>query len=234
MNADTASFTSTPADPEGAGQQSSEQLGTALYAAALGPLNAPHYLAAFERLEATGRVLPGWNWAAAVTTLVWMAFRGLWRALAGYLAGLGVLALALWGLWQVGTPLPVPVLAGLALAAVLLAFVLPGLYGDVLVHRQVRRQVDAAVAAAPSLRDAMLLLQARAPNKPRLLWLTVGSAAALMTLVALGAWGCGGWPIAPILRRWWKARRWLPRLPRLHQLRRLNRRRLWLRLHRRQ
>ncbi|WP_312758023.1 SPOR domain-containing protein [Pulveribacter sp.] len=165
----------------------------ALYRAALGPLgSAEHYLAAFARMDATERVLPGWNSAAAFCTLGWMVFRRLWGALLAYLAGLLVLTLLLGALAAGGQALPAPVLAGLMLALVLLAFAVPGLYGDALVHRQVQRNIAAAVEAAPTMLEAMDLLERRAASRARLAALATGGAAlallaaAVATLYLLG------------------------------------------------
>ncbi len=167
-------------------QASAPHVGETLYRAALGPVNAQRYLAAFERLDATGRALPGWNWAAAVCTLGWMAFRGLGQALAWYVAGWAALALACAALLQLGAELPAPVLAGLLLAGALLACALPGLYGDVLVHRQVRRRIDAAVNTAPTLQEAIAQLQAGGATRARLLGVSLGCAA--LALAGAGLW----------------------------------------------
>lgn len=165
----------------------------ALYRAALGPLgSAEHYLVAFARMDATERVLPGWNSAAAFCTLGWMVFRRLWGELLAYLAGLLVLALLLGALAAGGRALPAPVLAGLMLALVLLAFAVPGLYGDALVHRQVQRNIAAAVEAAPTMLEAMGLLERRAASRARLAAVATGGAAlallaaAVATLYLLG------------------------------------------------
>ncbi|WP_313312138.1 SPOR domain-containing protein [Pulveribacter sp.] len=165
----------------------------ALYRAALGPVgSAEHYLAAFARMDATERVLPGWNSAAAFCTLGWMVFRRLWGALLAYLAGLLVLALLLGALAAGGRALPAPVLAGLMLALALLAFAVPGLYGDALVHRQVQRNIAAAVEAAPTMLEAMGLLERRAASRARLAAVATGGAAlallatAVATLYLLG------------------------------------------------
>ena len=75
-----------------------ESATTALYRAALGPVNAAHYLAVFERFDEAGRASPAWNPAAGLLTLNWMAFRQLWGAALVYLAcaeGLALLVLAL-------------------------------------------------------------------------------------------------------------------------------------------
>ncbi|WP_227001353.1 SPOR domain-containing protein [Pulveribacter suum] len=159
----------------------------ALYRAALGPLGSTeHYLAAFARMDATERVLPGWNGAAAFCTLGWMIFRRLWGELLVYLAGLLVLALLLGALAFGGQALPAPVLAGLMLALVLLAFAVPGLYGDALAHRQVRRHVAAAVEVAPTMLEAIALLERRAADRSRLV-AVAGGGAALALLMAVVA-----------------------------------------------
>ena len=57
-----------------------------LYRAALGPVNAERYLPEFARLDAMGRTLTSWNWAACVFTLGWMVYRQLWSAALVYVA----------------------------------------------------------------------------------------------------------------------------------------------------
>lgn len=157
-----------------------------LYRAALGPVNVAHYLAAFERLDATGRVLPGWNTAAALCPLGWLAFRRLWRAALVYLAALAAAALLLFTAGHQWLALPPPMLAGLALAGLLVACGLPGLYGDALLHADVRRRIDRAVASAPTLREAMDLLDRHASSRRRLAW-TAALGGALL-LAAAVAW----------------------------------------------
>jgi len=157
-----------------------------LYRAALGPVNVAHYLAAFERLDAMGRVLPGWNTAAALCPLGWLAFRRLWRAALVYLAALAAAALLLFTAGHQWLALPPPMLAGLALAGLLVACGLPGLYGDALLHADVRRRIDRAVASAPTLREAMDLLDRQASSRRRLAW-TAALGAALV-LAAAVAW----------------------------------------------
>lgn len=177
-----------PADRFAAVQMCAGDLQESLYRAALGPLNVQHYLAAFERLDAAGRVLPGWNWAAAMGTLAWMAFRGLWPALVLYASGLALLLLlALWALAQAGGAIPAPVLGGLALAGLLPACALPGLYGDALVHRHARRRIDAALASQPTIADAIARLQRQAPSRAGLAWLAAAGLAVLAALAA-AAW----------------------------------------------
>ena len=77
-----------PATPD-----TSESAMTTLYRAAIGPVNAERYLPRFARLDTLGRIRPGWNWAACVCTLNWMALRHLWSAALVYVAAVEGLAL---------------------------------------------------------------------------------------------------------------------------------------------
>ncbi len=64
----------------GAVHNASESATTALYRAALGPVNIGRYLPVFVRFDEEGRAGPSWNWAAALLTLNWLVFRQLWGA----------------------------------------------------------------------------------------------------------------------------------------------------------
>jgi hypothetical protein len=156
---------------------------TDLYKAALGDAGVAHYLAAFARLDATGRVLSGWNWAAALCTLGWLVFWRLWSAALIYglalATGLGLLAAAVLG----GSAVPAPMLGGLALAGLLLLCVVPGMYGDALLHMALGQRVARAVQQAANLREAADALQEQAGTRSRLLAVAlVGT-----LLLALGA-----------------------------------------------
>ena len=156
---------------------------TDLYKAALGDVGVAHYLAAFARLDATGRVLSGWNWAAALCTLGWLVFWRLWSAALIYglalATGLGLLAAAVLG----GSAVPAPMLGGLALAGLLLLCVVPGMYGDALLHMALGQRVARAVQQAANMREAADALRQQAGTRSRLLAVAlVGT-----LLLALGA-----------------------------------------------
>lgn len=157
----------------------------ALYRAALGAVNPDHYLAAFERLDGAGRVLPGWNMAAALCPLGWLVFRRLWRQALLLALGLVAGALLLWAGYQ-WLAVPLPMLAGVALAGLLMPCAGLGLYGDALVHADVRRRIAGAVSAAPNMREAMALLQRQAVNRRGLLWLVVMGMG--LVLAGFAAW----------------------------------------------
>lgn len=162
-----------------------------LYRAALGPVSLEHYLAAFERLDAMGRAMPGWNLAAALCTVGWLVFRRLWWQALQVVLALVAGALLLWMVGMEWLAVPLPLLAGLALAGLMLLCGGLGLYGDVLVHADVRRRILNAVSAASTMREAVDLLQRQASSRGRLLWVVASSvtlilAAALASLALVG------------------------------------------------
>lgn len=169
----------------------------ALYRAALGPLNADRYLAFFQRQDDTGRNLPGWNAAAAFFTLGWMVFRQLWMPALVYVAALEGVALVAFALGQHWLSLPRPVLGGLALAVFGAACVLPGLYGDAVMHAEMRKKINRALAASPNLAKAAELLARQAPTRRRLAWVVAVHVLLAAAIVALWLAFPGGTLNAP-------------------------------------
>ena len=158
----------------------------ALYRAAIGPINTDRYLQFFERQDDTGRTLTGWNWAAALCTLNWMVFRQLWGAALVYVAALEGVALVVFAIGHQVLGLPMSVLAGLGLAWLAAACVLPGLYGDAIVHAELRKKIDKALAAAATMPQARERLQAQAASRRRLVWIAAANAA--LALLAGALW----------------------------------------------
>lgn len=156
-----------------------------LYRAALGPVGAERYLPAFERFDAAGRTLPGWNWAAALCTLNWMVYRQLWGAALVYLAVLEGLALLAVAFGHYAGRWPMPVLAGLAIAVLLAATVLPGLYGHAIVHGEIRKRITKALAASATLAQARERLERHAPTRRRLGMIAAANAVLAMLLAAV-------------------------------------------------
>jgi len=150
----------------------------ALYRAAIGPINTDHYLPAFERLDTAGRALPRWNWAAALFTLNWLVFRQLWGAALVYVAALEGVALLVFALGKYVVQWPLPVLAGVLLAFLLAATVVPGLYGDAIFHADVRKRITKALSASATLPQAGEWLARHAATQRRLGWI-VGANVAL-------------------------------------------------------
>jgi hypothetical protein len=99
-----------------------------LYRAALGPVNTERYIPAFARLDAVGRTLTSWHWAACFFTLGWMVFRRLWGAALVYVAAAEGVALLVFGLGRPLLQWPQAVEWGVMGAFVVVSSVVPGLY----------------------------------------------------------------------------------------------------------
>lgn len=156
-----------------------------LWAAALGSVHAAHYRAAFARMDAAGRPLPLWNSAAALLLAGWMAFRALWGWCFLTLTGSVAAGALLFGVWRMGL-LPAPVVVGVALALWLVCAVACGMWGDALVYRHIEQRVQAAVAAAGTVQEAVQQLEREAPTRSQAFGL---AAAGLGVLAALAWWG---------------------------------------------
>lgn len=171
-----------PATPD-----SSESAMTTLYRAALGPVNAERYLPRFARLDTLGRIRPGWNWAACMCTLNWMALRHLWSAALVYVAAVEGLALLVFGVGRNLLQWPDAVQWGLIAAFAALAFVLPGLFGDAVLHAEIRKRIARALAATHTIPEACAQLSRQASSWKRLMGL------ALINLVLVGAASAAYW-----------------------------------------
>lgn len=187
-------FHRPPAPASGAAPGTDASAMETLYRAALGPVQQPRYLALFERFDRAGRAPAGWNPAAALATLNWMLLHHLWSAALVYVALVEGLALLVFG---IGRPLlrwPEQVEWGLFAAFALFAIVLPGLFGDALLHRELRKRIAHALVAAHSMPEAHTLLARQASSWRRLGWIAAGNLLLFATLAL--AWALvpqGGW-----------------------------------------
>lgn len=140
----------------------------ALYRAALGPVGVERYLPLFARYDANGRASAGWNGAASLCTLNWMVFRHLWTAALIYLAVALSLALLAFGIGRQWLQWPLGVETGVLVAIAFFAFAVPGLFGDAILHADVRKRIAAALAASRTVPQACTLLGQRASSRKRL------------------------------------------------------------------
>ena len=159
---------------------------TALYRVALGPVNTDHYLPIFARFDTTGRATTTWNWAASVCTLNWMVFRQVWSGALAYVAAAEGLALLVFALGRQFLNWPQGVELGVLAAFALLAFAVPGLYGNAILHADIRRRIARALAASRTVPEACALLEQKASTRKRLQAI-VGANVAL-AVVAVGAY----------------------------------------------
>lgn len=141
---------------------------TALSRLALGPVNTDYYLAVFERFDSTGRTTTTWNWAACLATLNWMVFRQLWSAALVYVAAAEGLALIVFGVGRSFLHWPLGVELGVLGAFAVLAFAVPGLYGNAILYADIRKRIARALAASRTVPEACALLEKQASSRKRL------------------------------------------------------------------
>ena len=161
---------SAPSQPAA---NTSESATTALYRAALGPVNTSHYLALFERFDEAGRASPAWNWAAALITLNWLAFRQMWLAALVYVACAEGLALLILGVARQFLHWPPAIEWGVLGALITLCIAIPGAYGNAWLHADTRRRMTRAVREARTVREACEALEQQASTRRRLWALVV-------------------------------------------------------------
>ncbi|MDG5975537.1 hypothetical protein H010_09766 [Hydrogenophaga taeniospiralis CCUG 15921] len=146
-----------------------ESATTALYRAAIGPVNTAHYLALFARFNDAGRAGPAWNGAAGFLTLNWLVFRQLWIAALGYVACAEGLSLLVLGVGRRLLQWPAAVEWGVLGALLVLSIAIPGAYGNAWLHAETRRRITRAVREARTVREACAALERQA-STPRRLW----------------------------------------------------------------
>ena len=177
---------------------SEENATTALYRAAIGPVGAEHYLPVFARFELADRPGSGWNWAACLYTLGWMLFRRMWGAALAYVgavAGVALTGALLLGMVFQG---PAQVRLGIGVALLLLAFVVPGVWGDAWLYAHSRKRMARALADSSSWVEAVALLEKQAVARPQVWWLAAAQAAVLAAAAGVYVLVPGLAPLAPV------------------------------------
>jgi cell division protein FtsN len=157
---------------------------TELFRAAIGPINTEYYLSKFAYFQTADHANANWNWAAALSTLCWLAFRQLWLAALAYA---GAVVGAIWlvsgigkAVFQFSEGVEHRLLMGFAIAA----FALPGLYGNAMLYAAYRKKIAAALAHNATVPEACTMLAKRAPTRLRALLLGLASAALVGAEVA--------------------------------------------------
>jgi hypothetical protein len=170
-----ALFTATPA-PE-------EDVTTTLYRAAIGPVSGSYYLPIFTRFEAADHAGISWNTTASLLTLNWLIFRKLWLAALAYVGLVAAVALLVFGVGHLVLQFSDTLMMGLGLGFGLVAFVLPGLFGNALFHTQCRKAMSKALAGHPNVADARDALLREASSRRRAIWLAAANVAFLLIAV---------------------------------------------------
>jgi cell division septation protein DedD len=156
-----------------------------LYRAAIGTINTAHYLAAFERFEASE--LPGlrWNWAAALLTLNWLAFRSLWGAALAYTGAVAAAALLVFGIGRLVLGLSAQTQWAWLAVLALMVVAVPGLWGTAWFYTASRKRMAHALAVNDTVPEACAMLKRNAASRGRLIALALLNATLLAGAVAV-------------------------------------------------
>jgi cell division septation protein DedD len=156
-----------------------------LYRAAIGKVSTDFYQRVFQRFEASERTGPTWNWAAALLTVNWMVFRQLWAAALIY-GGVMVAALiAVLGLGRLVFHWSSSLEIGLLALLALLSVVVPGAFGNALLHAASRKKMAQALATNTTVPEACAMLEKLASSKQRLIWIALANAALVGATVGI-------------------------------------------------
>ena len=145
-----------------------EDVTTTLYRAAIGPVSNGYYLPIFSRFEAADRAGISWNTAASLLTLNWLVFRKLWVAALAYVGALVAVGLLVFGIGHLVFQFSDGLLMALAVGFGLIAFVLPGLFGNALFHGECRKAMAKALTGHSNVADARDALMSQASDRNRL------------------------------------------------------------------
>lgn len=156
---------------------------TALYRAAIGPVNTDYYLTLFSTWDQFSPFKPRWNSAAGLWTLGWMVFRKMGGASVAYVGALMGSALLIFGVGRLFINLSETGQIIMFLLWLLIAVLIPGLWGNVWFHNHCRKRMALALTAHTEVAESCAAL-ARQSSQPRRA-LAVGTVQVGM-LVALG------------------------------------------------
>lgn len=140
---------------------------TALYRAAIGPVNTAYYLSLFAQWELEQRRQTRWNWAAALVTLDWLIFRKLGLHAMAYLGAVAASVLLVIYLGTAWMGFSSPALWGLTVSIVLIAVLVPGLLGNRWFQVACNKNMTAALRTNTDVARACEALEHHASRRQR-------------------------------------------------------------------
>ena len=158
-----------------------------LYKAAVGGKSQDYYLRQFARFDQAGKTSATWHWPASLSTLNWLAWRGMWNAALMFAAiclGLGLLVFGIGRLVFDFSSTTELILLTVGLAVV---FVLPGLFANAAYYRFSKKRIEAALVACATIDEACASLASSASSNRR--WFVLAATnTSLVVGIGLFAW----------------------------------------------
>ena len=158
-----------------------------LYRAAVGEKNRDYYLRQFARFDQAGKTGASWHWPASLSTLNWLAWRGMWSAALAFAALCLTLGLLVFGIGRLVfdfSPTTELILLALCLA---LVFFLPGLFANAAYYRFSKKRIEAALAASATIDEACASLASQASSNRR--WFVLAATnSSLVAVIGLFTW----------------------------------------------
>jgi len=158
-----------------------------LYRAAVGEKNLDYYLRQFARFDQAGKTGASWHWPASLSTLNWLAWRGMWSTALAFAALCLTLGLLVFGIGRLVfdfSPTTELILLALCLA---LVFFLPGLFANAAYYRFSKKRIEAALAASATIDEACASLASQASSNRR--WFVLAATnASLVAVIGLFTW----------------------------------------------
>lgn len=165
----------------------------ALYKSVIGPVNQSYYLRVFAHFDGKGKAGILWHWPAFFSALNWFVFRKMWGMAAGF-SGLALFyLLAVFGFGKLVFDMSENTLVILTGMALLLSFVLPGLFANAAYYRFCERTINSVLVTGVDAAGACDILAGRASTRKRLLGLVLLNVVLLAMIVMLFAWVTGAY-----------------------------------------
>ena len=140
---------------------------TALYRAAIGPVNTAYYLPLFAQWELEHRRQTRWNWAAALVTLDWLIFRKMGLHALAYLGAVAASVLLVFCLGTGWVGFSSPALWGLTIGMGVIAVLVPGLLGNRWFQAACSKKMTLALSTNTDVAGACVALGHQASQRQR-------------------------------------------------------------------
>ena len=158
-----------------------------LYKATVGEKSQDYYLRQFARFDQAGKTSATWHWPASLSTLNWLAWRGMWSAALGFAAICLGLGLLVFGIGRLAFDFSATTELILLALCLVLVFFMPGLFANAAYYRFSKKRIEAALAASATIDEACASLASQASSNRR--WFVLAATnTSLVVGIGLFAW----------------------------------------------